>query len=111
MGLAEFIEQLESLQSSALQTFGDVTSVDDLEQARVDYLGAKNGQLKAVQKQMGQVEKSDKPTAGKRFNEIKQAIEQGFETAKSRLEAGDGDDEAGHFGLANCIPSRRRLKR
>ena len=35
----------------------------------------KSGRLKAVQKGLGSVDKADNPAAGKRFNEVKQAIE------------------------------------
>ena len=34
-----------------------------------------SGRLKTVQKGLGTVDKTDKPAAGKRFNEVKQAIE------------------------------------
>ena len=52
-----------------------------LEAARIEFLGAKSGRLKAVQKGLGQVDKADKPAAGKRFNEVKQAIEAAYEAA------------------------------
>ena len=46
-----------------------------LEAARIEFLGAKSGRLKAVQKGLGSVDKADRPAAGKRFNEVKQSIE------------------------------------
>jgi phenylalanyl-tRNA synthetase alpha chain len=56
-----------------------------LEAARVEFLGAKSGRLKAVQKQLGQVERTDKPVAGKRLNEVKQLVQAAYESAQNRL--------------------------
>ena len=75
MALADLVEQLDALVASAVDSFSAATSSDDLEAARVEYLGAKKGKLKAAQKLMGSVDKDDRPAAGKRFNEVKQQIE------------------------------------
>ena len=68
--------------TAALAAAGDAAA---LEAARIQFLGAKSGRLKAVQKGLGQVEKADKPAAGKRFNEVKQSIESAYEAANTRL--------------------------
>ena len=78
MALQEFLDQLDQLVSEA-ETNGAAESTDALEEARIEFLGAKNGKLKAVQKLMGTVEKQDKPVAGKTFNETKGRIESAFE--------------------------------
>lgn len=106
MGLADFLEQLDGLQAAALARFEGAASVDDLEEARVEFLGAKKGQLKTVQKQMGKVEKDERPTAGKRFNETKQAIDGGFEAAKARLAGGAAQNVADEKFDAT-LPGRR----
>lgn len=85
MALAEFLADLDRLQTNAEQQFAAASNADALEQARVDFLGAKSGQLKSVQKGLGTVNGPDKPAAGKRFNEVKQAIEGAFEAAKARI--------------------------
>ena len=54
------------------------------------FLGAKSGLLKDVSKQMGKVDAADRKSAGMRLNEVKQAIEAAFESAKSRFD--DGGD-------------------
>ena len=46
-----------------------------LEAARVEFTGAKAGKLKAAQQGLGKVDKADKPAAGKKFNEVKTAVE------------------------------------
>ncbi len=56
-----------------------------LEAARIEFVGARSGRLKDVQKGLGQVDKADKPAAGKRFNEVKQQIDAALLAATQRL--------------------------
>ncbi|MBX3413286.1 MAG: phenylalanine--tRNA ligase subunit alpha [Pirellulales bacterium] len=83
MGLAEFIAELDALEAAARATFASAATPEALEAARIEFLGAKAGRLKSAQKGLGGIPPADKPAAGKRFNEAKQAIEAAFETAKS----------------------------
>ena len=86
MDLTQFLQQLDELTASAVSTFEAAPDQETLEQARIDFLGAKKGQLKAAQKLFGAVGKEDRPTAGQRFNETKQAIEAALEQAQQRLQ-------------------------
>jgi phenylalanyl-tRNA synthetase alpha chain len=88
MSLAAFIAELDGLAASASQTFAAAGDSAALETARVEFLGAKSGKLKDAQKGLGAVGKEDKPAAGKRFNEVKQAIEAAFADAQARLAGG-----------------------
>jgi phenylalanyl-tRNA synthetase alpha chain len=90
MALSEFLQELDALKSDASQRFEETSTQEDLESARVEFMGAKQGKLKATQKQMGTVDKADKPMAGKKLNEVKSAIDSAFEAAQSRLQAGAG---------------------
>jgi phenylalanyl-tRNA synthetase alpha chain len=85
MALADYLAELDSLARDATVAFGAADDAAALEEARVEFLGAKNGRLKAVQKGLGAVDKADRPAAGKRFNEVKQAIESAHESAVERL--------------------------
>lgn len=85
MALSDFAQQLDQLISDANGSFDNVTDIESLEEARVEFLGAKKGRLKAAQKLMGSVAKEDKPAAGKKFNEVKQAIETAFQSKKAEL--------------------------
>jgi phenylalanyl-tRNA synthetase alpha chain len=87
MALADYLVQLESLARKAAAAFGAAGDAAALEEARVQFLGAKSGRLKAVQKGLGSVDKADRPLAGKRFNEVKQAIEAAQQAAVQRLAA------------------------
>ncbi|MCO6457162.1 MAG: phenylalanine--tRNA ligase subunit alpha [Pirellulaceae bacterium] len=85
MALAEFLKSLDALLTAASETFAAIDSDEALESARVAFLGAKQGQLKATQKAMGSIAPEDRPAAGKRFNEVKQQLEATFQEAKARL--------------------------
>ena len=85
MAIEAFVAELDSLQAEAEKAFANAADADALELARVDFLGAKSGRLKSAQKGLGGVAGSDKPAAGKRFNEVKQAIEAAFAAAQERV--------------------------
>jgi len=94
MALQDFLDDLEALATAATTAFESASDTTELEAARVEYIGAKGGKLKTAQKGLGQVDKADKPVAGKTFNEIKQKIEQAFKTHQTRL-AGSGKSQGG----------------
>ncbi len=83
MALADFLAELDELQSAATAAFNAAGDAEAFEAARIEFLGAKNGRLKAVQKGLGKVDKADKPAAGKRFQEVKAAIESACESART----------------------------
>ena len=88
MAISEFLAELDALLAEgtgALEAAGDQ---DSLEAARVEFLGAKSGRLRRVQKGLGRVEKADKPAAGKRFNEVKGRLEAALTSAADRLAGG-----------------------
>ena len=91
MQLSEFQQQLDDLAQSAREDFSQAADTESLEAARVRYVGAKSGRLKASQKLLGQLDKSDKPAAGKSFNETKQLVESAFNASVLRLEQNASD--------------------
>ena len=78
MSLDAFLAELDRLVLEATGGFKAAADPAALEAARIDFLGAKSGRFKAAQKGLGSVPPADKPAAGKRFNEIKTAIEAAF---------------------------------
>ena len=107
MGLQQFLDELQTIASSSVAAFEAASSTEELEAARIEYLGAKGGRVKEVQKGLGKVDKPDKPAAGKRFNEVKQEVEAAFTAAQDRLanSASSGGDSAAQFDPT--IPGRR----
>ncbi|QDU94165.1 phenylalanine--tRNA ligase subunit alpha [Lignipirellula cremea] len=87
MALQEFLSELDNLAAQAVSAFDGAADQAALEEQRVEFLGAKNGRFKVVQKQMGQVGGSDRPAAGKRLNEVKQQIQDAFDSASERLKS------------------------
>jgi len=85
VALADFLESLDALAAQARNAFASADGTDALEAARIEFLGAKSGHLRQVQKGLGSVDKTDKPAAGKRFNEVKTLVESEFEQAQQRL--------------------------
>lgn len=89
MALPEYLQELETLLADAQTAFTAAKSADALEAARIEFLGAKSGRLKNAQKGLGQVGGPDKPAAGKRFNEVKQAIEAAFTETQQKQQSGE----------------------
>jgi phenylalanyl-tRNA synthetase alpha chain len=88
MALSAFQAELDSFTAAAEATFSAAADLDALEAARIEFLGAKSGRLKDVQKQLGSVPKEDKPAAGKAFNQAKSAVEAAFASAQERIASG-----------------------
>lgn len=105
MALDAFIDGLDRLLADAKTAFAAADGADALEAARIEYLGAKSGRLKAAQKGLGGVDKADKPNAGKRFNETKIALETAFATAQKRLASAEQTTTAA--GVDISLPGRR----
>ncbi|MFO0916317.1 MAG: phenylalanine--tRNA ligase subunit alpha [Pirellulales bacterium] len=88
MSLPVLLGQLDDFLAQATAAFAAATTTAELEQARVSFLGAKQGQLKQLQKLMGGLATEERPAAGKRFNEVKQSVESACQQATLRLSAG-----------------------
>ncbi len=85
MSLQKFLSSLDELLDDAKQSLDEVGSSEQLENLRVRFVGAKNGAIKAVQKLMGAIESEHRPVAGKRFNEVRDAIQSALDLATERL--------------------------
>jgi phenylalanyl-tRNA synthetase alpha chain len=95
MALEDYLAELDRVHAAATQAFAQSPNVDELEAARIEFLGAKSGRIKAIQKQLGGVSGTDKPAAGKRFNEVKTAVEAAFAAAQQRIESAAAKSTAG----------------
>lgn len=85
MSLEQFVAELNQLVEDAKSSFAAAADASGLDEARIEFLGAKKGRLKSVQKSLGSISKEDKPSAGKELNAAKKAITEAFEAAKERL--------------------------
>ena len=89
MSIETFVNQLDELAQAATAAFAAATNAEELDAARIEFLGAKKGKLKAIQKNMGSVPNESKKDAGMKLNAAKQTIQAAFDEAKERL-SGDG---------------------
>nr|MCU0708077.1 phenylalanine--tRNA ligase subunit alpha [Pirellula sp.] len=85
MSLDRFVQSLDAMLEEARALLSSADSADALETLRVRFTGAKSGELKTVQKGMGQIAPEDRPAAGKRFNEVRDALQHLLDEAGNRL--------------------------
>jgi phenylalanyl-tRNA synthetase alpha chain len=85
MAWEHFIAELDALREAAVGAFQQAADAAALETARVEFLGARAGRLKALQKTLGQLPAEQRPEAGRKFNQVKQDIEAAFRQAQERL--------------------------
>lgn len=81
----DLLSELTEFQAAALQAIQGASRPEELEEARVTFLGARKGRLKDLQTSLGKVPKDEKPAVGKRFNEVKQAVEQALDQRQREL--------------------------
>ena len=93
VGLAVFLATLTVFCEAAAESLGGVADEAALEQARIEFLGARSGRLKAVQKNLSGLAATDRPAGGRHFNEAKAAVTALFSAAQERL-AGSGGEQA-----------------
>jgi phenylalanyl-tRNA synthetase alpha chain len=82
--IEQFEQDVNRLRADAIAAFEGATSADELEAARVQFLGDRSGQLRTVQQALGALSKEHKPAAGRAFNAIKEALNAAHE-ARSRV--------------------------
>lgn len=77
-------QQLMQISEQAMKAFQSCTSVKELEELRVRFLG-KKGELTAILKQMGKLSAEERPVIGQLANEVRAAIERNLEERKASL--------------------------
>ncbi len=87
-------DKLEQLRRQALEAFAAVVSEDELEQARITYLG-RHGELRDVMQGLGSVPAEQRPELGRLANEVSRQIEQSFAQRREQLAAAATDEAAG----------------
>ena len=108
MQLEEFQSKLDELATQAEQAFAAALDAEAFEAARVAYTGARSGQIKTLQKEMGSLPKEAKPTGGKTLNLAKSRIQAALEAAAERLKATVGNGQAAGPVLDPTLPGMRR---
>ena len=89
--LDAFRGELERLRADAEAALSAAADPAALEAARVEFVGARSGRLKSIQKSLGGLDAADKPAGGRLFNDAKNAITALLAAAQDRMaESGGG---------------------
>jgi phenylalanyl-tRNA synthetase alpha chain len=86
ISLNELEAQLTALQQDAQGAIVSATTLEQLEQLRIQYLG-KKGSLSQVLGSMGKLDASDRPRIGALANLVKEAVQTNLDQARSTLQA------------------------
>jgi phenylalanyl-tRNA synthetase alpha chain len=104
IGLNEFRTAAESFFNEAHPALSAAHTLDELEAARIKYLGDRSGYLKVIQQQLRAVDSSQKPEAGKYFNQVKAELTSLHESKLSAL----GRTVSSGPALDLTMPARQR---
>jgi phenylalanyl-tRNA synthetase alpha chain len=99
------MSDLNELVSQAKAAVAAATEVKTLDDVRVSYLG-KKGELTALLKGLGKLSAEERPAAGAKINEAKQAVQAAIEAKKSELEQGDINAKLASETLDVTLPGR-----
>ena len=98
------LRELESLEQFGIAALVAASSPEALETARIEYLGQKQGKLKAAQERLRTLDPAGKRVYGQRFNGVKQSLEAALSAARLRLERRAGAAGAIDVTLPGTIP-------
>jgi phenylalanyl-tRNA synthetase alpha chain len=104
--LQEFLDRAEQIERDAVTAFQAAQNLDALESARIEYLGDRHGQVKALQEALRALSKDEKPAAGKRFNETRSRLETIHSDRRSALDHA----QAAELPADLTLPPRRRWR-
>ncbi len=98
-------EKLLELQKNALSEIAEADSIEKAESLRVKYLG-KKGELTIILKGMGKLSAEERPIVGKVGNEVRSAIEDGINNAKTELKKAEKAKKLAEEVIDVTMPSK-----
>jgi phenylalanyl-tRNA synthetase alpha chain len=102
------MENMLSLLEQATAAVAAASSVQELDQVRVDYLG-KKGHLTALLKGLGQLSAEERPQAGAKINEAKDQVSELINARKALLEASALEAKLAAETIDVTLPGRGQL--
>ncbi len=84
--LRDALTDLDALEATGLAAFRQAETAGAVEAARIEFLGQKQGRVKAAQERLKALEPAARRGYGQRFNAVKQALEAAWDAAKTRAE-------------------------
>ena len=85
VSLSDLVADIGRCRTEAERMLAGVTDAEGVERVRVEFLGARNGRLKTLQKNLGSVEATARKEAGRHFNELKDWLGATIGAARERL--------------------------
>jgi phenylalanyl-tRNA synthetase alpha chain len=101
------IEQLRSLEAEALGAVDRAETLEQLEAARIAFLG-KKGSLTAILRGLGGLSAEERPEVGKVSNEVRVALEQALEEKRTLLEGAEHATRIAAEAVDVTLPGRGR---
>jgi phenylalanyl-tRNA synthetase alpha chain len=83
---SEALADLDALEKAGLAAFQGAGSPAEVEAARIEFLGQKQGKVRSAQERLKALPNESKRVYGQRFNAVKGAMEAACEAAKARVE-------------------------
>lgn len=99
------MELIDSIQKEALKTIAEATSLQELNEARIKYLG-KKGSIQALMKEMKSLPKEEKPAFGAAVNVLKQEVANTIEQRKIELEEIEMNKQIENEKIDITLPGR-----
>ncbi len=106
MDLNDYLADADNVEREGATALASAADADALEAARIAVLGDRHGQVKALQESLKAIAKTDKPAAGKRFNEVRTRLEALHTERKSALDRARDGAKAEDLTL----PARRQWR-
>lgn len=103
------IAALAEFEQSALSAIASASNSTALEQVRIEFLGKKQGRLKDLQSLLGKATPEQRPVLGKRFNEVKAAVEAALEARQAVVAKPKVAATAIDLTLPGTVPELGRL--
>ncbi len=102
--LADAMADLDAMLASGLDAFERAAAPEQVESARVEYLGQKHGRIKAAQERLKSLEPASRKEYGQRFHAAKGRLEAALEAARSRAERKTTVESALDVTLPGLLP-------
>ncbi|MBI3478885.1 MAG: phenylalanine--tRNA ligase subunit alpha [Nitrosomonadales bacterium] len=99
------MQELQQILDQALQQFAAIGDEAELEQVKARYLG-KEGSLTGLLKGLGKLSAEERPAAGARINQVKQAIEAALQQRRDALQQNKLAQQLAAEALDVTLPGR-----
>ncbi len=99
------MQDLDNIRKDALHLLDRTEGLAELEQAKARYLG-KSGALTELLKQLGKLPPEERPAAGSRINQVKQALEEAIKERRGLIQSRALQEQLAAEALDVTLPGR-----